>query len=183
MTTLRAGLGVACMLSLLCACAGSDPDRDAFRGPGLHAAKLSTDSRARAYDAAIRAAFDPDDQAVSILLDDRLLPRSAGVDSAGTIPAASARELEQRGTIRGVCHPKLGIKGTAKCASPLPGYVVRFTDVLMSGGDTARVYLWAEKYDNAKSGFSAPMRFERAYQLVRSGTGWRAAQEAHIPVT
>src|SRR6185503_8888553 len=81
MTFSRAGFGALLALLLVGACAGDDPDRDAFRGPGLHAAKLQADSRARAYEAAIRTAFDLEDPGVSILIDDRVLPRAAGVDS------------------------------------------------------------------------------------------------------
>jgi hypothetical protein len=139
--------------------------------------------RARAYEAAVRAAFDLDDPAVSILLDERVLPRAAGLDSAATLPSGVAIDLMQRGAVRGTCHPKIGIKAAPKCKAALPGYVVRFSDVLSAGHDSAEVYLWAEKYDNPASGFSAPLRFERAYQLVRTSSGWRAAQEARIPVS
>lgn len=183
MTPARAGLGALLALLLVGACAGDDPDRDAFRGPGLHAANLQADSRARAYEAAIRTAFDLDDPGVSILIDDRLLPRAAGLDSAATVPAAVVSDLSRRGVIRGGCRPKIGVKASPKCKAALPGYLVRFSDVLSAGGDSAQVYMWAQKYDNANSGFSAPLRFERAYQLIRTANGWRAAQEAHIPVS
>lgn len=183
MTSARACLGALVLLMVLCACAGGDPDSDAVRGPGLHAAQLSSDSRARAYEAAVRTAFDLEDPAVSILIDDRLLPRTAGLDSAATVPAAVVTELSRRAVVRGACRPKIGIKGAPKCKAALPGYVVRFSDVLAAGRDTAQVYMWAEKYDNANSGFSAPLRFERAYQLIKTGAGWRAAQEARIPVS
>lgn len=173
---------LACALALtLPACSGNDPDKDAFRGPGLHAAQLSAESRSRAYEAAIRAAFDLDDPAVSVLLDSRLLPRTAGLDSAGILPDSVTAPLLRRHVVRGICRPKIGIKSAPRCDAALPGYVVRFSDVLAISGDTAEVYLWAEKYDNAASGFSRPLRFQRAYQLVRGGGGWRAEQEAHIP--
>src|SRR6185503_131954 len=121
------------------------------------------DSRARAYEAAIRTAFDLEDPGVSILIDDRVLPRAAGVDSAATVPAAVVSQLSQRGVIRGACRPRIGSKAAPRCKAALPGYVVRFSDVLAAGKDSAQVYMWAEKYDNANSGFSAPLRFERAY--------------------
>lgn len=179
----RAELGALCILLAIAACAGGDPDRDAFRGPGLHAATLPAGSQAQAYEAAIRTAFDLDDPAVSILIDDRVLPRAAGLDSASTLPRAVVAELSRRGAIRGKCRPQIGIKRAPECKAPLPGYVVRFSDVLAAGRDSVQVYLWAEKYDNPNSGFSAPLRFERAYQLVRTAGGWRATQEARIPVS
>jgi hypothetical protein len=175
-----------CLLALLAAaCSGGDPDKDAFRGKGLHAASVDASSRAGAYEAAIRAAFDLGDPAVSVLLDTRVLPRTEGLDSAGTLPDSVTRILMRRGAVRGTCRPPIGKKGTPRCEAALPGYVVRFSDVLAVSGDTAEVYMWVAKYDNAASGSSRPLRFQRAYQLVHRGAGaaqsWRAEQEARIP--
>jgi hypothetical protein len=173
---------IACLLALAAAaCSGGDPDKDAYRGPGLHTANLGADSRARAYESAIRAAFNLDDPAVSVLLDTRVLPRSASLDSAGAVPDSVTRLLRRRNVVQGTCRPPIGSKRTPKCDARLPGYVVRFTNVLAVSRDTAQVYLWAAKYDNAASGFSSALRFQRAYQLVRTGAGWRAEQEARIP--
>lgn len=172
---------LACVVALVTVgCSRGDPDKDAIRGPGLRAARLSADSRARAYEAAVRTAFDLDDPAVSVLMDSRLLPRSAALDSAGTVPDSVVHLMTRRGVVRGTCRPPLAKQSTPKCEAALPGYIVRFSDVLTVAGDTAEVYLWAQKYDNAASGFSRPLRFERAYQIVRSGSGWRAEQEARI---
>jgi hypothetical protein len=70
---------------------------------------------------------------------------------------------------------------TVRCTAVLPGYVIRFSPVLAMAADTVEVYLFAQNYDNASSGYSAPLRFERAYQVVRAGDSWRAAREGRIP--
>jgi hypothetical protein len=43
------------------------------------------------------------------------------------------------------------------------------------------VHVYAQKYDNATSGNSDRLRFERAYQVVPNGERWRAAREGRVP--
>jgi hypothetical protein len=134
------------------------------------------------YDAAARAAFDANDPGLSLLLDKRGLPRTVGLAAADTLPDAIAAEMRRRGSIKGLCAPPItASRKTVKCTAALPGYVIRFSPVFAMAGDTVEVYLFAQNYDNASSGYSAPLRFERAYQVVRSSDGWRAAREGRIP--
>jgi len=150
------------------------------RGHGLTVANVPAATQARIYEAAARGAFDVDN--TSLLLDRRVLPREIGLAPAGTLSTAIVSEMRQRNAVRGTCQPALqGQKGTAKCTAEVPGYVVRFSPVFSLRGDSVEVYLYAQKYDTPSSGNSAPLRFERAYQVVKHGDDWRAAREGRIP--
>jgi len=152
------------------------------RGRGLSIASLSPVDQAHVYAAAARGAFDVDDPGLSLLLDRRVLPRTTGLSPAGAISNDVVTELRRRGAIKGTCEPKLDSgRGTARCSSPLPGYVVRFSPVFALHGDSTQVYIYAQKYDTPSSGISQALRFERAYQVVRRGDDWSAVREGRIP--
>jgi hypothetical protein len=161
-------------------CGGDDSS--VLRGHGLSVATLSPEAQGDVYDAAARAAFDLNDPTQSLLLDRRGLPRTVGLAPADSLPDAVEAEMRRRGSIKGVCQPPISAsRKTVRCAAVLPGYVIRFSPVFAMAADTVEVYLFAQNYDNASSGYSAPLRFERAYQVVRSGDSWRAAREGRIP--
>ncbi len=161
-------------------CGGDDSS--VLRGHGLSVATLSPEAQGDVYDAAARAAFDLTDPAQSLLLDRRGLPRTVGLAPADTLSGAVEAEMRRRGSIKGVCQPPItASRKTVRCAAVLPGYVIRFSPVFAMAADTVEVYLFAQNYDNAASGYSPPLRFERAYQVVRSGDTWRAAREGRIP--
>ena len=139
-------------------------------------------SQANIYEAAARAAFEVNDPGLSLLLDRRQLPRTTGLDSDGQISEAVVAEAQKRGVFKGTCEPSLtATKGTARCKAALPGYVLRFSPVFAEQGDTAEVYMYAQRYDTPSSGISETLRFERAYQVVRTADGWRAAREGRVP--
>ena len=139
-------------------------------------------SQANIYEAAARAAFEVNDPGLSLLLDRRQLPRTTGLDSGGQISEAVVAEAQKRGVFKGTCEPSLtATKGTARCKAALPGYVLRFSPVFAEQGDTAEVYMYAQRYDTPSSGISETLRFERAYQVVRTADGWRAAREGRVP--
>ena len=161
-------------------CGGDDSS--ILRGHGLAVATLSPEARGDVYDAAARAAFDLSEPTQSLLLDRRELPRTVGLASADTLPDAVEAEMRRRASIKGVCQPPItASRKTVRCTAELPGYVIRLSPVFAMAADTVEVYLFAQNYDNASSGYSAPLRFERAYQIVRSGESWRAAREGRIP--
>jgi hypothetical protein len=175
------GVAATALIVLSIAACGGDASSD-VRGRGLALASLPPASQAGVYDAAARAAFEVDDPALSLLLDPRVLPRTIGLASAGRLPENVTQELRRRGIIKGVCEPPLdGGRGTPRCAADLPGYVVRFSPVFAMRADSTQVYIYAQKYDTRGSGNSPPLRFERAYQVVRRGDGWRAVREGRIP--
>jgi len=137
---------------------------------------------ANIYEAAARAAFDVSDPTLSLLLDRRELPRTTGLDSAGQMSESVVAEARQRGVFKGTCEPSLtATKGTVRCKAELPGYVLRFSPVFDEHGDTAEVYMYAQRYDTPSSGISETLRFERAYQVLRTADGWRAAREGRVP--
>ena len=139
-------------------------------------------SQANIYEAAARAAFDVSDPGLSLLLDRRQLPRTTGLESGGQISEAVVAETQKRGIFKGTCEPSLeAAKGTVRCKAALPGYVLRFSPVFAERGDTAEVYMYAQRYDTPSSGISETLRFERAYQVVRTADGWRAAREGRVP--
>jgi hypothetical protein len=161
-------------------CGGDDSS--ILRGHGLSVAALSPEAQGAVYDAAARAAFDLNDPNQSLLLDRRGLPRTVGLAPGDTWPESVEAAMRRLGSIKGVCQPPItASRKTVRCTAVLPGYVIRFSPVFAMAGDTVEVYLFAQNYDNASSGYTAPLRFERAYQVVRSGDSWRAAREGRIP--
>lgn len=151
------------------------------RGRGLTVAALPPETQANVYEAATQAAFDVDDPGLSLLLDARRLPRTVGLAPAGRLDGAVATTLEAARTIRGTCEPALNRRGTAQCKAKLPGYVLRFSPIFSLGRDSTQLYLYAQKYDTPSSGISQSLRFERAYQVVRRGSTWRAVLEGRVP--
>jgi hypothetical protein len=176
----RVVLVVALTWPLIVSCA--DDDSDIVRGRGLSVESLSPNSQAGVYAAAARAAFDVADPSLSLLLDRRILPRTIGLASAGLLSDAVAGALRRSGVVKGTCEPPLtGVVGAPRCTAALPGYVLRFSPVFHASGDTVEVYVFAQKYDNPESGYSDPLRLERAYLVIPSVPGaWRAVKEGKI---
>lgn len=170
----------ALALPLIVSCAKDESD--VVRGHGLSIASLPAQSQAGVYSAAAEAAFDVADPSLSLLLDRRMLPRTIGLASGGMLPDAITAAMRRGGIVKGTCEPPLsGVVGAPRCAAELPGYVLRFSPVFKASGDTVEVYVFAQKYDNPKSGFTNPLRFERAYLVVPAPTGaWRAVKEGKI---
>jgi hypothetical protein len=182
MTTSRAIDVVMVVIVAICACRSDDPNDDPsiVRGRRLTVAALPADAQARIYEAAARGSFDVD--GTSLLLDQRFLPREVGLGAGGRVPEDVVAAMRQRGAIKGTCEPSLtGAVGTARCTAELPGYVVRYSPVFTITPDSVQVYLYAQKYDTPASGRSETLRFERAYQVVRTGENWRAVREGHVP--
>lgn len=167
-------------LGLAAACKGEESS--AARGRGLNVAPLSPTEQAHVYEAAARAGFELDDASLSLLFDPRELPRDVGLASEARLSDAIGAELRRRGVIKGTCEPALDTKrGSPLCTAALPGYIVRFSPIFSLRGDSVQVYVYAQKYDNATSGNSNRLRFERAYQVVPDGDRWRAVREGRVP--
>jgi len=177
-----AGLALIAALALPLTVSCAKDESDIVRGHGLSIASLATKAQAGVYTAAAQAAFDVADPSLSLLLDRRYLPRTIGLASGGTLPEAIAAAMRRDAIVKGTCEPPLtGVVGAPRCAAELPGYVLRFSPVFKASGDTVEVYVFAQKYDNPKSGFSNPLRFERAYLVVPASSGaWRAVKEGKI---
>src|SRR5213596_131425 len=84
----RRAATVLLLIAIGTGCAADDSN--SFRGRGLTVAALGTDDQASIYRAALRAAFELDDPTLSLLLDPRFLPRTAGLGDGTPMPAALA---------------------------------------------------------------------------------------------
>ena len=168
---------------LLGACAPGEEDHF-LRGHGLRVASMSADARVSVYKAALGAAFDLGDPALTLLLDRRKLARIGGMDPEGNLSGPVENGLRDRGIVQGFCEPPITTsRKTPHCTARGPGYIVRFSDVLARGGDSVEVYLAVQKFDTPTSGASESLRFERAYQLVRRGGNFEPTSEARIRET
>lgn len=175
---------LAAVAALLVAGCSSGEDDHFLRGHGLHVAKLAPDARVPVYEAALGAAFELSDPALTLVLDPRLLPRAGGMAADGRLPAAIESGLRQQGVIHGVCEPPITTSHkTPRCTARGPGYVVRFSDVLARSGDSVEVYVAVQKFDTPTSGASESLRFERAYQLIHHGGEWQTIREARVRET
>jgi hypothetical protein len=145
---------------------------------------MTVDARASVYQAALAAAFDLRDPALTLLLDRRKLARVGGMGEEGRLAGPIERELEKRVVVYGECEPPItASRKTPQCMARGPGYVVRFSDVLARGGDSVEVYLAVQKFDTPRTSGSESLRFERAYQLVRRGNGFEPTREARVRET
>lgn len=168
------------LLAALLACEAEEAPSVA-RGAGLEAASLSAAEQARVYRAAAGASFDLGPGLV-LLLHPRLLPREAGTEGGDLVPDAVVRALRGAGTIAGTCDPPPPERGALpQCDASAAGYIVRFSEVLGLGGDTVQVYLDAEQYTVPGAPPQQVFQFEKAYQIVRQGGGWRVAREGRVP--
>jgi hypothetical protein len=180
MSPVRVVYAVAFAAGALAACSRGD-DSNVVRGKGLEVASFPAPVAARIYEAAARGSFDVDN--TPLLIDRRRLPLGIGLDDGGPLDSATIAEMRSRGTVKGACEPPLeGTTGAPKCAAEYPGYVVRFSSIFSLGKpDSVQVYMFSQKYDTPASGNNDRLRFERAYQIVRTGDNWRAVREGRVP--
>jgi hypothetical protein len=175
------GVGAALFLLALGSACKRD-DSNMLRGRGLQPAQLSDSDRVGVYNAALRAMFEMDDPALSLLLDPRLLSRTSSVGADFPMAASLSSELRGRGIVKGTCTaPSGGTRKTLLCRAERPGYVVRFSEVFALARDSVQVYVLVQKYDTPESGASEALRFEKVYQVVRQDGVWRAAKEGRMP--
>ena len=181
--SLRRAVVLAPFALVLAACAATEDDHY-VRGHNLRIASLPATARVSVYEAALGAAFDIRDPALTLLLDRRKLARVGGMAEDGKLSGPIEVELKQRGLIHGVCEPPItSSRATPQCTARGPGYVVRFSDVFARRGDSVEVYLAVQKYDTPSSGHSESLRFEKAYQLVRRGDTFEPTREARVRET
>jgi len=177
-------LSTATLVALLLGACAPGEDDHFLRGHGLRVASMAAETRVSVYKAALGAAFDLGDPALTLLLDRRKLARIGGMDPEGKLSGPVQEGLRDRGIVQGVCEPPITTsRKTPHCTARGPGYIVRFSDVLARGGDSVEVYLAVQKFDTPTSGASESLRFERAYQLVRRGDNFEPASEARIRET
>ena len=154
-------------------------DEKIVRGKGLEVMDLHDDAEAALYRAAVAASFESG-PGLTVLLHPRRLPREAGFDGGDPVPGSLAEALRRGGVVRGGCEPP-GTRDTPQCTADAAGYVIRGSDVFRLRGDTVQFHLAAERYATPTSGPQEALRFEKIYQLVPRGNGWRVVREARAP--
>jgi hypothetical protein len=111
-----------------------------------------------------------------------LLPRDDGLSGGQKIPEDVLATLRQTGTIKGTCKlPETRTRDALICEAPRPGYVVRFSAPFARHPDSVQVHIAVQQYATPLSPPQERMRFERAYQIARTGPTWRAVREARLP--
>lgn len=159
--------------ALVAGCEGGARASDDVRGGGLPVATLEPAIAAAAYEAALREAFDVD-SALVLVVDPAPLPRDGSLHREGKLHDDVVRALLAGGTVRDICEPhRPDPKRGPQCATAAPGYVVRFSDVYRMTGDSARLFVAAERFQT-RSGIGPAGRFafETGFQLVRRGGQW-----------
>lgn len=176
-------LAVATLMALLIAsmvagCDASARAVDDVRGSGLPAARLDPSVSAAAYGAALREAFDVD-SALMILVDPAYLPRDGSFKRDETMSEALVQALVADGVVRGSCAPvRPNRKRGPQCPASAPGYVVRFSEIYRMPGDSARLFLAADRFQTTSGiGPSGPFSFETGFQLLREGQRWTVVRE------
>lgn len=170
-------LVTACVFTGACA----EPESD-YRGAGLRVADLSLGDRVSLYRAALGGSFRMDDPSLFILADTLMLPRDASLVGGNPMSSELLGALRAAGVVKGTCTvPATKTRGALLCDAPRAGYVVRFSEPFARGADSVQVHLVVQQYATPTGPRSERLRFERAYQLARVGTTWRAVREARLP--
>lgn len=167
------------LLALAIACAPAEPEDG--RGAGLENASLPAEEQARSYGAALRTAFELGPE-LSLLLDPGKLPRGSSDAARDSMPRDVTRAMLAAGVIQGQCVPKPGAKERYApiCEAPIPGYVVRVSDVYQLGRDSLQLHVLIRRYDTPGTGPHSEFVFEEAYQLVRRDGDWRVVRKARL---
>ena len=175
-------------MSICLACAGIASgcarEPEAYRGAGLQVDALPLNDVVRVYRATLAGAFRLDDPSLSLLVDPMLLPRGVGLAGGDTMPAAVRSAIQRHRLVKGTCRVPLERARTPLvCRAERSGYVVRLSAPFASraGHDSVQVHLVVQQYAIPSGPAAERLRFERAYQLVRSGPTWRAVGEARLP--
>jgi hypothetical protein len=163
----------------LAACAEAPRD---YRGNGLQVASLPAAEGAAVYRAALAGSFQLDDPTLSILADTTLLPRNDGLVGGDKLSANVLGAMRDAGFVKGTCKlPETRRREPLICEAPRPGYLVRFSAPFARHQDTVLVHIAVQQYATPLSPPQERLRFERAYQIARTGATWRAVREARLP--
>ena len=175
-------VAVLALLGAAAVACGPNPEESYVRGHGLKAAELPLRDRVAIYQEAVGGAFTVGDSDLYLLLNPRLLPRTAGYVGGEPMTPALRNDLLKTRIVQGTCEPveTTGPYKAARCNARLAGYVVRFSDILRLRGDTMQVYLFVQRYSLPGAPDASRLRFERVYKVVKHPTGWDAVAEGRI---
>lgn len=169
------------MLLMLAAACGKGATEDSYaRGHKRSVATLSTDAESRVIEAAIRTAFDVE-PALILRMHPRRLARTAGDSGGNPTAPALVKALRDLGMVTGSCDPiRSSPKDTPRCRGPEAGYIIRASEPFTVSRDTVEINFAAEKFGAETGQKPEALRFEKVYQLVKEGTGWRVVREARV---
>src|SRR3712207_6412832 len=139
----------ALVLSVSALALGCPREPEAYRGAGLQVDTLPVMDVVRVYRAALAAAFNLDDPALTLLLDPTLLPRAEGLAGGDTVPPAVAAALHRTRLVKGACVvPIERTRTPLVCRADRPGYVVRLSApfALSPDHDSVQVHLVVQQY-------------------------------------
>jgi hypothetical protein len=90
--------------------------------------------------------------------------------------------MRAAGFVKGTCAlQQTRTRQPLICEAGRPGYVVRFSAPFARHADSMLVHIAVQQYATPLSPPQERMRFERAYQIARTGSTWRAVREARLP--
>jgi len=175
---MRRGLILTLIASL---CAGCRPDAPAYRGAGMDVLQLEASDVAAVYTGALGGSFNLGDPSLYIMVDTLLLPREPGLAGGTRLDDAVLAAMRNAGTVKGICSiPIRPTREPLRCDTDRAGYAVRFSAPFGRSRDSAQVHMVVEQYAIRGGPAAERLRFERAYQLARRGTTWRAVREARM---
>ncbi len=175
---------LAAATALLAVACGPNPEDSYVRGRGLKVADLTLQDQAAIYKEAIGGSFTVGDPSLYLLLDPRLLPRTAGYTDGQAVGTAMQNVLLHSHIVQGTCEPPIEREPKIPhCRAPMAGYLVRFSNVFRMRGDTMAVYLYVQRYSTPSSVGIGRLRFEREYKVVKHGNAWEAVVEGRIDIT
>lgn len=155
-----------------------------YRGVGLPVETLMLNDEILVYRAMLWAAFPMNDPNISIFVDPLYLPRSEGLAGGDALSNETINAMKAMGVVKGTCQlPVIDSPVPLTCPADKPGYVVRFSQPyrMGAGRDTLQVHMAAQNYTVPNAEKIEKVRFERAYIMVRTPTGWKAAREGRLP--
>lgn len=167
--------------TILTACT---PERENFyRGGTREVASLPATDLAAAYRAALAGSFTVSDPGLWILVDTLYLPRTEGLAGGTAVPVEQMRAIQALDVVKGSCSVPVQARGRGAlvCDAAHPGYAVRFSEPFALGRDSVQLHVVAEQYAIPGGPQLERLRFERAYQVVKSGSSWRAVREGRLP--
>lgn len=152
-----------------------------YRGTGLPADTLGLQDQVLLYRAVLWASFPMDDPSISILVDPLLLPRREGLEGGEPLSDDVVGAMKGMGLVKGICTIPVRAGPTQLiCPAESAGYVVRFSPPYRVGPDTLQVHMVAQNYSRANEMKIERLRFERAYIMARTETGWKGVREGRL---
>lgn len=159
--------------------------QDFYRGGTRDVAALPAPDLASAYRAALAGSLAVSDPGLWVLVDTLYLPRTEGLAGGTPIPREQMRAIQALDVVKGACSVPVQARGRGAlvCDAGHPGYAVRFSEPFALGGtqDSVQVHVVVEQYAIPGGPQLQRLRFERAYQVVKRGSSWRAVREGRLP--